>query len=348
MSNPNVGRAGVDPVGVDPVGVGGVGVDPVGVGGVGFGRLGLGTANLGSMYVEMTDATAHEILQAAWDAGVRYFDTAPHYGLGLSERRLGAFLATKPRGEYLVSTKVGRLLRPNPEGVGAFDMENSFMVPSDLKRVWDASANGIRRSVDESLERMGLDRFDVLFLHDPERYDLAQGINEGIPALAALREEGLVDAIGVGSMTTEALLASVNTGLIDLLMIAGRFTLAEQPALADVIPACRAGGVGIVNASVFNSGLLATDNPGANDRYEYGQVPAELLARVQQIAAVCNDFGVSLPSAALQYTLRDESVRTVVVGGSRPEQIGQNVSRINAEIPEALWDRLTEKGLLPA
>jgi D-threo-aldose 1-dehydrogenase len=313
-----------------------------------FGRLGFGAANLGNMYVEMTDEAAHEILQATWNAGVRYFDTAPHYGLGLSERRLGAFLATKPRGEYLVSTKVGRLLRPNPEGAGGFDMENSFMVPSDLKRVWDASVDGIRRSVDESLERMGLDRFDVLFLHDPERYDLAQGLTECIPALAALREEGVVDAIGVGSMTTSALLASVNTGLIDLLMIAGRFTLAEQPALTDVIPACSAHGVGIVNASVFNSGLLATDAPGANDRYEYGQVPAELLARVQQIAAVCHEFEISLPAAALQYTLREESVRTVVVGGSRPEQIGQNVARINAEIPEQLWDRLVEKGLIPA
>ncbi|MGO4103923.1 aldo/keto reductase [Leifsonia sp. YAF41] len=313
-----------------------------------FGRLGFGAANLGNMYAPMTDEAAHEILQAAWDAGVRYFDTAPHYGLGLSERRLGAFLATKPRGEYLVSTKVGRLLRPNPDGVGTLDLENSFMVPADQKRVWDASADGIRRSVDESLERMGLDRFDVLFLHDPERYDLAQGLDEGIPALAALRDEGIIDAIGVGSMTTEALLASVNTGLIDLLMIAGRFTLAEQPALAEVIPACREHGVGIVNASVFNSGLLATDNPGATDRYEYGQVPSELLTRVQQIAAICHEFGVSLPAAALQYTLREKSVRTVVVGGSRPEQIGQNVERINVDIPEALWDRLTEKGLIPA
>ena len=313
-----------------------------------LGRLGFGAANLGNMYVEMTDEAAHEILQAAWDAGVRYFDTAPHYGLGLSERRLGAFLATKPRAEYRVSTKVGRLLRPNPAGVGTFDLENSFVVPADLKRVWDASADGIRQSVDESLERMGLDRFDVLYLHDPERYDLAQGINEGIPALAALREEGVVDAIGVGSMTTEALLASVNTGLIDLLMIAGRFTLAEQSALTDVIPACRARGVGIVNASVFNSGLLATDNPGATDRYEYGQVPAAMLDRVQLIAAICQEFGVSLPAAALQYTLREESVRTVVVGGSHPSQIGQNAERMNEKIPEALWVRLTETGLIPA
>ena len=195
---------------------------------------------------------------------------------------------------------------------------------------------------------MNLDRFDVLFLHDPERYDLAQGLTEGIPALAALRDEGIVDAIGVGSMDTAALLASVNTGLLDVLMIAGRFTLAEQPALTDVIPACRAHDVGIVNASVFNSGLLATDNPGVNDRYEYGQVPAPLLTRVQQIAAVCHEFGTSLPAAALQYTLREESVRTVVVGGSRPSHIGQNVERMNENIPDALWVRLTEEGLIPA
>ena len=313
-----------------------------------FPRLGYGAANIGNLYREMTDDAAHDILQAAWDSGVRYFDTAPHYGLGLSERRLGAFLATKPRSEYLVSTKVGRLLRPNPEGDGTLDLENNFLVPADVKRVWDASATGIRRSVEESLERTGLDRFDILFLHDPENYDLAQGINEGIPALAALRDEGVVDAIGVGSMTTEALLASANTGLVDLLMVAGRYTLAEQPALADVIPACAARGVGIVNASVFNSGLLATDNPGADARYEYGSVPADVLTRVQAIAAVCHDFGVSLPTAALQYTLRNQAVRTVVVGGSRPEQISQNAERMQESVPEELWSALAQRGLIPA
>lgn len=239
-------------------------------------------------------------------------------------------------------------MRPNPAGVGTLDDENSFVVPADQKRVWDASADGIRASLDESLERLGLDRVDIVFLHDPERYDLAGGLATGLPAMVDLREQGLVSAIGVGSMSTDGLLAAANSGAIDLLMVAGRFTLAEQPALLDVIPACRTNGVGIVNASIFNSGLLATENPGANARYEYGAVPAAVLAKVQAIAAVCREFGVTLPEAALQYTLREDSVSTVIVGANRPAQIEQNVERMATTIPEELWDRLTEKGLIPA
>lgn len=309
--------------------------------------LGYGAANVGNLYRELTDAAAEEILQTAWDIGVRYFDTAPHYGLGLSERRLGEFLATKPREEYLVSTKVGRLLRPTPEGIGTLDTANDFAVPADTKRVWDFTADGIRRSVEESLTRTGLDRFDVLFLHDPERYDLREGLATAIPALAGLRDEGLVTAVGVGSMTTDALLASVQTDALDLLMVAGRYTLAEQPALAEVVPACRERGVGIVNASVFNSGLLAADNPDSGARYDYGDAPSALLERVQAIRAVCRDFGVPLPAAALQYTLRDDTVRAIVVGGSRPEQLRQNAERMGQSIPEDLWRTLAEKGLIP-
>jgi D-threo-aldose 1-dehydrogenase len=313
-----------------------------------FTRLGYGAANVGNLYRALTDETAWEILQAAWDAGMRYFDTAPHYGLGLSERRLGAFLATKPRDQFVVSTKVGRLLRPNPEGAGALDTANDFAVPANLRREWDFSADGIRLSVEESLERTGLDRFDALYLHDPERRSLREGLDSAIPALANLREEGLVAAIGVGSMSTDALLASVNTGSLDLLMVAGRYTLAEQPALAELVPACQTQGVGIVNASVFNSGLLATDNPGATARYDYGEAPKDLLERVQSIAAVCREFGVSLPAAALQYTLRDDTVRTVVVGGSKPEQVRQNAERMREFIPEELWQALVTQELIPA
>lgn len=317
-----------------------------------FGRIGYGAANIGNLYREMTDDAAWEILQAAWDAGVRYFDTAPHYGLGLSERRLGAFLATKPRDQFIVSTKVGRLLRQNPAGSGELDLANDFAVPADRVRVWDFSATGIRQSVDESLERTGLDRFDVLYLHDPERHSLQEAIDSAIPALARLRDERVATAVGVGSMSTDALLASVNTGVLDLLMVAGRYTLADQPALAEVVPACRANGVGIVNAAVFNSGLLATNDPGADARYDYNEVPPELLKRVQAIAAVCREFGVSLPSAALQYTLRADPVgnpvRTVVVGGSRPEQVWQNVESVKQAIPAGLWQVLRERELIPA
>ena len=313
-----------------------------------FSRLGYGAANVGNLYRALTDVEAWEILQAAWDVGVRYFDTAPHYGLGLSERRLGAFLATKPRDEFIVSTKVGRLLRPNPGGAGTLDLANDFAVAPDTKRVWDFSADGIRQSIEESLERTGLDRFDVLFLHDPERHNLREGVDQAIPALAALREAKLVRAIGVGSMDTGALLASVKTGALDLLMVAGRYTLADHSAREAVVPACRSNGVGIVNAAVFNSGLLATDNPGADARYDYEAVPADLLERVKGIAVVCREFDVSLPAAALQYALRDDTVRTVVVGGSHPEQLRQNAERTNERVPDELWQTLVERNLIPA
>ncbi|WP_411720832.1 aldo/keto reductase [Mycetocola sp.] len=311
-------------------------------------RLGYGGANLGNLYRPIHEDMAWEILQTAWDVGIRYFDTAPHYGLGLSERRLGAFLATKPRDQFVVSTKVGRLLVPHPEGAAELDSEHNFAIPADHRRVWDFSADGIRSSVEESLDRTGLDRFDVLYLHDPERHDLKEGLDVAIPALAHFRDQGMTRAVGVGSMDTGALLASANTGAIDLLMVAGRYTLAEQPALADVVPACRAHGVGIVNASVFNSGLLATEHPDADTRYEYGDVPQALLERVQAIAGVCRDVGVALPAAALHYTLRDDTVRSIVIGGSKPEQLRRNAAWMAEAVPEELWTALAERNLIPA
>jgi D-threo-aldose 1-dehydrogenase len=157
-----------------------------------LGRLGYGAANIGNLYRELSDEQAWAVLDAAWDSGVRYFDTAPHYGLGLSERRLGAFLRTKPRDEYVISTKVGRLLRPSPETADRLDIENLFAVPAAVKRVWDFSADGVRASLEESLERLGLQRVDVLFLHDPDEHDLHADLAIGIPAVTALRDEGLV------------------------------------------------------------------------------------------------------------------------------------------------------------
>lgn len=311
-------------------------------------QLGYGAANLGNLYRAMTDDEATTLLETAWDAGIRYFDTAPHYGLGLSERRLGQFLRTKPRADFVVSTKVGRLLRPNPDGAGLMDTANDFEVPADSRRVWDFTASGIRRSVEESLERTGLDRFDVLYLHDPERHDLAAGLNEALPALAQLREEQLVSSIGVGSMTTDTLRDVVATGLLDVVMIAGRYTLADQSALAEVVPACQQYGVSIVIAAVFNSGLLASDNPGAGARYDYGDVPASLLNRVQLIAEVCREFGVSLATAALHYPMRDAAVHTVVVGGSKPHQLQQTAQRMTEIVPDGLWARLVSLQLIPA
>ncbi|WP_166979979.1 aldo/keto reductase [Paramicrobacterium fandaimingii] len=315
-------------------------------------RFGYGTANVGNLFRALSDDDAWEILQAAWDAGVRYFDTAPHYGLGLSEKRLGAFLQTKPRDQFTVSTKVGRLLRPNPDWAGELDTAHDFAVPAQLRRQFDFSTEGIHTSVAESLERTGLDRFDILYLHDPERAEVPMSIDErlvsALSAMAELRDAGQVRAIGVGAMTTDTLLRAARINHTDLLMVAGRFTLAEQPALDDVIPACRENGVGIVNASVFNSGLLAKTRPSFDARYEYGDVPVEILDRVTAIAEICREFDVEVPTAALQYTLREPTVHSVVAGASSAEQVRQNAERMNAPVPDAFWTALADRGLTPA
>ncbi|HJG91529.1 MAG TPA: aldo/keto reductase, partial [Brachybacterium massiliense] len=218
-------------------------------------RLGFGAAQLGNLYRETSAEEADGAVSAAWEAGIRYFDTAPHYGIGTSERRLGERLAGYPREEYLVSTKVGRLLLPGP-GTGD-DMDNAFAVPDDHVRQWDFSEAGVRRSHAESLTRLGLDRVDILFAHDPEEGPTDQAFAEGLPALARMREEGLVSAVGVGSKDAAVLLRAVRTGLIDLIMLSGRYTLLEQTQADELLEACLEHGVGIVAVSVFNSGLLA-------------------------------------------------------------------------------------------
>lgn len=311
-----------------------------------LGPLGYGAANVGNLYRAMTDEEAWAVLDAAWEGGIRYFDTAPHYGLGLSERRLGAFLATKPREEFVVSTKVGRLLRPSPETADELDMAYQFAVPAAHRRVWDFTAAGVRRSLEESLARLGLDAVDVLYLHDPEEDDLEPALATGVPALVALREEGLVRAVGVGSKSTRALLAGVRTGGLDLLMVAGRLTLVEQPVLDEVLPECRASGVRVVAAAVFNSGLLSCARPGDRARYEYGEVPADVLELARRIEAVCALYDVDLPVAALQFPLREECVTSVVVGGATPQHVRENAQRARRHVPDDLWSRLAADGLV--
>lgn len=310
--------------------------------------LGYGAANVGNLFRPLSDDESWAVLEAAWDSGIRYFDTAPHYGLGLSERRLGAFLQTKPRSDYVLSTKVGRLLRPNPDHAGGLDTANDFHVPDDLTREWDFSAEGIRTSLDESRERLGIERIDLLYLHDPERHDLDLALAEALPALEQLRADGQVTAIGIGSMVSEALAASVRAADLDLIMVAGRYTLLEQPAAVDVLPACRERGTGIVAASVFNSGLLASNEPRRDGRYEYGELPDDLWERLLRIARVCADHDVPLPAAAIQFPLQSDVVRSVVVGGSRPAQLRQNAEYAAIDIPAALWNDLAAEGLIPA
>lgn len=310
-------------------------------------RLGYGAANVGNLFRPLTDDDAFAILEAAWDCGIRYFDTAPHYGLGLSERRLGSFLRTKPRDEFVLSTKAGRLLRPNPDDDGGLDLANDFHVRTRLRREWDFSDEGIRSGIDESLERLGLDRIDVLYLHDPERHDLDLALTEGLPALERARSDGLVRAVGVGSMVTDALTASVEGADLDVVMIAGRFTLLEQPAAATTLPACRRSGTDVVAASVFNSGLLARARPDRSGRYEYGALPDDLWHRLERIVQICDGHDVPLPAAALQYPLRASMVRSVVIGGSRPAQLRENADLMRVDIPADLWAELAADGLIP-
>lgn len=309
-------------------------------------RWGYGAANLGNLFREMTDDAAWKILDAAWESGVRYFDTAPHYGLGLSERRLGAFLRTKPREQYVVSTKVGRLLRPNPDDDGGLDLANDFHVRTQTRREWDFSAEGITTSLDDSLERLGLDRVDILYLHDPERHDLDLALSQALPTLVTLRDTGRVDGVGVGSMASHALSASVDAAELDVIMVAGRYTLLEQPAAESVLPACHRTNTRVVAASVFNSGLLATNQPSRGDRYEYAGVPEDVWQRLQQITRICERYEVPLPAAALQFPLRNAAVSSVVVGASKPEQITRNLELGRREIPEDFWSELAHWGLV--
>lgn len=313
-----------------------------------LGPLALGGAPLGNMFVELSDDDAFAVLDEAWNAGVRYFDTAPHYGLGLSERRVGAFLRTKPREEFVLSTKVGRLVVPNPGGTG-FDLDQGFHVPATSKRAWDFTTDGVRRSLDASLERLGLDHVDIVYLHDPERSDvgLEAALATAIPAVAALRDHGVVGRIGIGSMVNEAISAAARTGALDLAMIANRLTLADHSALDSAVPTCRANGVEIVAAAVFNSGLLATSEPESTGHFDYQDAPSEVVERARRLAAVCRGHGVDLPTAALHFPLRHHAA-VIVVGANAPGQLTENRARLDAAVPAALWSELANEGLIPA
>lgn len=312
--------------------------------GMRFTALGLGTAQLGNLYRETTDEEAAEAIDTAWNAGIRYFDTAPHYGLGLSERRVGALLQDKPRDQFVLSTKVGRLLEPNPDGAGQLD-DDGFAVPATTRRRWDFSAGGVRRSIEESLQRLGLDRIDIAYLHDPDDFG-QQAIDEAIPALIQLRDEGVIGAVGAG-MNQSALPAEfIRRTDIDLIMLAGRFTLLEQGALTELLPLAEQNHVGIVIAGVYNSGLLAAARPDAHAKYNYGDAPAELVARATAIADVCERHGVDLPTAALAYVQRHPAVVSVVVGARTGQQVDSNVQRHQTPVPNELWAELEAAGLV--
>jgi len=305
-------------------------------------ELGFGGGPLGGLFTPLDDDTAAGALAAAWDCGIRYFDTSPHYGIGHSERRIGEFLRHKPRGEFTLSTKVGRLLVPqDPAG----RMDESFQVPATHRRVWDFSRDGIVRSVDDSLARIGVDRIDVLFLHDAEEHFEA-ALRHGYPALAELRAQNMVGAIGAGMYHTAKLTRLVRETDIDVVMLSGRYTLLNQQALDDLLPACAERRVSVLAASVFNSGILATPSPAAGAHYDYEPASPELLRRAHRIADVCEAHSVTLPQAAMAFPLRHPVVAGIVVGMRSAEEAQRNAESLRAAIPADMWADLRGEDLL--
>ncbi|MFY1575342.1 aldo/keto reductase [Verrucosispora sp. WMMD703] len=311
---------------------------------IGLTELGFGAAQGGNLYRATTDEEFVAAVDTAWAAGVRYFDTAPHYGLGLSERRLGSALRHRPRDEYVVSTKVGRLLVPSPQNAHLRDSEG-FDVAASHRRVWDFSRDGVRRSIEASLARTGLDRIDIAYLHDPDDH-WEQAVTEAVPALVELRDQGVVDAIGAGMNQSAMLARFVRETDVDVMMCAGRYTLLEQGAAADLLPLAESRGVGVVIAGVYNSGLLSRDHPPANALYNYQQAPPELIERARRIAEVCDAHGVTLPQAALAFVRRHPAVVSTVVGVRNGTQMTETVRRSATVVPDELWRSLAATGLL--
>ncbi|MFE0526273.1 aldo/keto reductase [Micromonospora parva] len=302
-------------------------------------RLGLGLAPIGGMFAAVGDDVAHATVAAAWDLGLRYFDTAPLYGCGLSERRAGAVLAGKPRDAFTVSTKVGRLLVPD-----GGDRQEFWAEPTDLAPRFDFSAAGVCRSHAESLARMGLDRIDIAHIHDPDDH-LAEAVAGAYPALARLRAAGEIGAVGAGMNQAPALVELAHAGDFDCFMLAGRYTLLDQSGLDELLPLCQERGISVLAAGVYNSGLLADPRPGAP--YDYAPADQALLDRATAIRSVCERHGVPLRAAAIQFPFGHPAVASVVVGARTPEQVADNVAMVEWEVPEALWTDLKAEGLLP-
>lgn len=328
--------------------------DRLGNGGLTFTELGFGTAPLGNLYKAISDEAARATLDTAWNGGVRYFDTAPLYGLGLSETRLNPFLRDKPRDEYVLSSKVGRLIQPCAEehraGAGKW-----FDVPCRREN-YDYSYDGVMRSFEHSFSRLGVDRIDILYVHDlctfthgsKEVSDMR--IEEffagrGYDAMISLRDQGLIRAIGGGINEWEVCQTLAERGDFDLFLLAGRYTLLEQTALDSFLPLCEKRGIGIVTGGPYNSGILATGaKPGAF--YNYDPAPKHILERVNFIEEICRSHGVRMLDAAFQFPLLHPAHVAVIPGGQSVAEMDDNLIAAGSEIPSILWSELKSSGLL--
>jgi D-threo-aldose 1-dehydrogenase len=300
-------------------------------------ELSFGGAAIGNLYAAVDDETARAAVDAAWAGGIRAFDTAPHYGLGLSEIRLGAALAHRPRSEYVISTKVGRLLMSVAPPHG-FDDEG-FAVRAHSRRVFDFSGDGVRRSLDASMARLGLDHVDIALIHDPDTHG-DQALREAYPALEKLRGEGCIRAIGVGMNQTAMLTRFMTQTDIDVVLVAGRYTLLDQSAADTLLPAALERGVTVVAGGVFNSGLLAAPRAGAT--YDYAPAPSELIERAQALAETCARFGVPLRAAAARFPLRHPAVGSVLIGARSAAEVDDAIRLRRLDIPPALWAALAD------
>ncbi len=307
--------------------------------------LGLGCATLGGSRIAVTRKEAEAIVRAAWAAGVRYVDAAPYYGFGQAERAVGDALRAEPRDQWVLSTKVGRLLRPHAAQDGAAPRH---VMPFDP--VYDYSRDGILRSVEDSLQRLGLARIDILYVHDIGTYQhgseahpaLMRTLREsGYPALDELRRSGAVRAIGIGVNEREVLLEALEWGEWDAFLLAGRYTLLEQGPLDDLLPKCLKAGTSIVVGGPLNSGILA-----GRDTWNYRSAPPEIVARANAIRAVCERHGVPLAAAALQFPLAHPAVAAIIPGPRNADEFHANLGLLRHPIPAALWQDLRQAGLL--
>jgi D-threo-aldose 1-dehydrogenase len=313
-------------------------------------EIGFGGAPIGNLFAVVAEADARASLAAAWDSGCRFFDTAPLYGYGLSERRVGDALREKPRDQYVLSTKVGRLLRPGLQGRGG---GTDFHSPMPFRAEFDYSYDATMRSFEDSLQRLGLDRIDAALIHDigrdwhgerqPEIF--RQAMNGAAKALAALKAAGKVGAIGIGVNEAEVCEQALQAADFDCFLLAGRYTLLEQGPLDRLLPACRKRNVSIIIGGAFNSGLLArVGQPDAT--YNYGAVPPEIAKRATALHEVCAHHNVPLPAAALQFPLAHPAVASVIPGARNAGEVASHWQWARLKIPAALWEDLRGRGLL--
>jgi D-threo-aldose 1-dehydrogenase len=319
--------------------------------------LGLGGGALGGLYDPVSEQDAVEAVRSAYDAGVRYFDTAPLYGHGRSEERIGRALAGVDRDSYVLSCKVGVVIEPQ-EGRSP-ELEERYADPFVLDGHYDFSYDGAMRSLEASLRRLGTDRIDIVYIHDPDEADSClppdartgadhfETVMDGIyRALHDLRDQGVIQAIGIGLNGTEMLTRFARAGDFDAFLLAGRYTLLEQNGLDDLFPVCREKGISLVVGGVFNSGILAVGTADPDATYNYAKAEPEAVERVRRLEEVCRRHGVALPAAALQYPLGDDVVAAVIPGVRRAGEIDVNAGHIAQPIPPEMWEELRADGLV--